>query len=147
MAISKTKNLNYFFESIIFFPNEYFSKGFKSKSLLFIISSFFAFFVEKDYIYDISSSKFINLKYKSIENFLTKCCKNKEFYKNGLNMNNEHRVLRNLVTIESPSNNMTSLEGIPDLFNLKSNKIKIFKLLKNLSDFSKEFFYYLDLTK
>ena len=138
---------NIFFEQVIFLPPEFFSSNLVYKSSIFAMSAFMAYFIEKDYFYDLTNSAFIEFSTEEYEMFIERTYKNKGFYQNGLNPEINYRVQEIISKVTSKSDNMTSLEMLPSVFNEKSNKLKLYYILRKISDFAREFQFYLGLVK
>jgi hypothetical protein len=138
---------NIFFEQMIFMPPEFFKEKLQFKSLIFYMVAVFAFFIEKNYIYDITTSAFINSTPVQMQKFFELSHKQKNFYTKGLNPDihlRKHKLSSNL---KPDSGNLTSLEDIPDLYHLKSNKLILFQVLHKLSCFSREFAFFIQLIR
>lgn len=131
-----------FLQQTIFMPPEYFHSRLKYKSSIFSNAALIAFFVEKTYLYDLTNAKFINIKKdKDFDNFLNSTDRNKIFYERAIVFDNEMRTQEFVESVKSKSNNMTSLDEIPQIFLLKANKAALFWAFKIISEFTKEFIF------
>ena len=128
-------------------PPEFFQEALKYKSYIFPMISIIAFFLEKNYIYDISNSKFVEIKNNQFVHFFEQLSKNKKLYTNGMNPNvikRKHEILNKLA---SDTKNMTSIQDLPEIYYLQSNKLIIYQILKHISSFSREYIFYMKLIR
>lgn len=128
-------------------PPEFFQEALKYKSYIFPMISIIAFFLEKNYIYDISNSKFVEIINNQFVHFFEQLSKNKKLYTNGMNPNvikRKHEILNKLA---SDTKNMTSIQDLPEIYYLQSNKLIIYQILKHISSFSREYIFYMKLIR
>ena len=131
-----------FLEQAIFLPPEYFESRLKYKSSIFSNAAMIAFFVEKTYLYDLKNANFTRTKRDSdFDNFLRSTDKNQNFYERAIVIDSEMRSQEFVESLTSKSNNLTSLDEIPEIFLLKTNKAALYWTLKLVSEFTKEFIF------
>jgi hypothetical protein len=128
-------------------PQEFFKDKIQYKSYIFPMVSIIAFFIEKNYIYDISNSDFINIQKEDVNKFFDLCNKNKNLFSSGMNPDITLRTHEISEKYVSDSKNMTSIQDLPQIFSLKSNKLIIYNILKKISCFVQEYIFYLNLIK
>lgn len=138
---------NVFFDEMLFMPPEFFQQKLSRESSVFRMVAFFSFFNEKNYIYDISNTEFTRDSGDQMQRFFAQSTKHREFYADGLSPQAERRKLRKCASLKPDSGNMTSLEELPELFQLKSNKINVFLIFRQVSRFSREYSFQMELVR
>lgn len=138
---------NIFFDEMLFMPPEFFAQKLQLDSSVFRMVAFFTFFNEKNYVYNISNTDFIRASDKQMQRFFDQSTKHKEFYSDGLHPRAGLRKLRRCRSIKPDSGNMTSLEELPELYQLKSNKLTVFLIFRQMSRFSREYVFHMELVR
>lgn len=109
--------------------------------------AFLTFFNEKNYVYDISSAAFVRATAAEMQRFFDQSARHKEFYSQGLSAEAAARRQRRCSHLKPDTGNMTSIESLPELYQLKANKAQVFLIFQNVSRFAREYSFFLELVR